>query len=346
MFAYLFFGLTIMGFFTIIENIKSGQKLPFIKFNFILLLSSITIASAFDFLYEIGYDLTTFGAIVRLITTILIVNLFYLVATNKVPKFILIIELLYFIFFFIAIVKGYKFMTVHEGRYITELTIISYLNILVVNPLILISMIYNIYKILKSTDNNNLYQKRIKKWAILLLILFMLILTTIVITYLLYLNNITIKRFDSKWIYLQYRFILILFIFLRPKFMDEIAFSYKANNFLVKNGNVSLQNFEFLFYGSQYFLLPNANLEDFALRLNHTRNEVADFIKVQTNDSFIELLNKNRVTYLKELLKSKQHESFTIEALSEMSGFNNRQSMYNAFKKYEKCSPTEYISYL
>jgi len=106
MFAYLFFGLTIMGFFTIIENIKSGQKLPFIKFNFILLLSSITIASAFDFLYEIGYDLTTFGAIVRLITTILIVNLFYLVATNKVPKFILIIELLYFIFFFFRRRRG------------------------------------------------------------------------------------------------------------------------------------------------------------------------------------------------------------------------------------------------
>ena len=87
-------------------------------------------------------------------------------------------------------------------------------------------------------------------------------------------------------------------------------------------------------------------MDNFALMLNHTKAEVSDFIKKQTNDSFIELINKNRITYLKELLKSKQHESFTIEALSEMSGFNNRQSMYNSFKKFEGCSPSEYINCL
>jgi len=80
--------------------------------------------------------------------------------------------------------------------------------------------------------------------------------------------------------------------------------------------------------------------------MNHTKGEVSEFIKSQFKDSFQELLNRNRVTYFKELLKSRQHESFTIEALSEMSGFNNRQSMYNAFKKYEGCSPSEYITNL
>jgi YesN/AraC family two-component response regulator len=96
----------------------------------------------------------------------------------------------------------------------------------------------------------------------------------------------------------------------------------------------------------RYFLQPDANLENFALRLNYTKSEVSEFIKKQNGDSFTELVNKNRINYFKEMLKSKQHESFTIEALSEMSGFNNRQSMYNAFKKYEGCSPSEYINNL
>ena len=110
--------------------------------------------------------------------------------------------------------------------------------------------------------------------------------------------------------------------------------------------SLSLSNFEFLFYGNQYFLHSEANLDDFSLKLNHSKTEVSNFIKTQMGDSFIELLNKNRINYFKELLKSKHHETFTIEALSQMSGFNNRQSMYNSFKKYEGCSPSDYINYL
>jgi YesN/AraC family two-component response regulator len=70
---------------------------------------------------------------------------------------------------------------------------------------------------------------------------------------------------------------------------------------------------------------------------------VADFLKNEIDENFIELLNKNRVEYLKELLKAKKYESFTIEALSEMSGFNNRRSMYNSFNKYVGVTPTEFI---
>jgi AraC-like DNA-binding protein len=151
---------------------------------------------------------------------------------------------------------------------------------------------------------------------------------------------------DTRSIIITYRFILILFILFRPKFIDDAGFTFKINHIRKPIGQVSLHNFEFLFYSNQYFLQPDANLENFALRLNYTKSEVSEFIKKQTSDSFTELVNKNRINYFKEMLKSKQHESFTIEALSEMSGFNNRQSMYNAFKKYEGCSPSEYINNL
>jgi YesN/AraC family two-component response regulator len=84
-------------------------------------------------------------------------------------------------------------------------------------------------------------------------------------------------------------------------------------------------------------------MEDFALKLNVTKNELAIFLKEEIREEFNELLNMHRVEYLKELLKAKQYESFTIEALSEMSGFNNRRTMYYAFNKYTGMTPTEFI---
>lgn len=87
-------------------------------------------------------------------------------------------------------------------------------------------------------------------------------------------------------------------------------------------------------------------MEDFALKLNHSKEDVLEFLKTQLDQSFAELLNQNRVDYLKQLLRSKKYESFTIEALSEMSGFGSRRSMYNYFNKYVGMTPSEFINSL
>jgi YesN/AraC family two-component response regulator len=128
--------------------------------------------------------------------------------------------------------------------------------------------------------------------------------------------------------------------------MDESDFSYSLKRSAPIKLGISLSDFEFLFYKNYYFLQSNASLDDFALKLNHTKTEVLAFLKNQNIDNFTELLNRNRIKYFKELLQSNKLDSFTIEALSEMAGFNNRQSMYNAFKKLEGGSPSGYISNL
>jgi YesN/AraC family two-component response regulator len=87
-------------------------------------------------------------------------------------------------------------------------------------------------------------------------------------------------------------------------------------------------------------------MEDLALKLNVTKNELSLFLRDEIEENFTELLNKNRVEYFKQLLNSKKYESFTIEALSEMSGFNNRRTMYNAFNKHVGITPTEFIQRL
>lgn len=345
MYSYIYFGLALLGLFSIIEIFKGGQKLSLIKLNFLFLLLGNITANVIDFANIINSNLDLYGSIIRVLNTIFIVNIFHLLANNKKHKLFITIELLFILIFFFAIYNGYRFTIVNEGQFIFNAIPFSVINIFIVNPIIVVYMAFNLFKILKVTDGNNLYQKKIRIWSVLLFILFLMSLIAIIIPLILYLNQINLRQFDSRWIYILNRFTIILFIFFRPRFIDEIGISFLKSPSLA-NGQITLQNFELLFYFNQYFLKSDANLENFALLLNHTKAEVSDFIKKQTNDSFIELINKNRITYLKELLKSKQHESFTIEALSEMSGFNNRQSMYNAFKKFEGCSPTEYINSL
>ena len=343
MYSYIYLSLIILGLFLIVENLKGGQKLSLLKLHFVIVLSTTTIISTIDFANNIGYNLQFYETILRVINTVLIVNVFQIVANNKLPKSLIILELSIISLFFVGIFYGYRFAYFQEGYFHYKVLTFSILNIFVINPLIMLFMGLNLFKIIKRTDLNNLYQRKIRTWAILLFMLFILMLLSTIVTFALYLSQITLNKFDSRIIFISYRFILFLFIFLRPKFLDDIGLRYTKISPFVK-GQISIQNFEFLFYHNHYFLRPDANLEDFALNLNHTKTEVLDFVKNQTNDSFIELVNKNRITYFKNLLKTKQHESFTIEALSEMSGFNNRQSMYNSFKKYEGCSPSEYIN--
>lgn len=345
MYSYIYLSLIIFGFFSILENFKGGQKLSFLKLHFVILLCTTTIITIVDFVNSIGYNLQYFDTILRIINTILVINIFQIVASNKLSKSIIIIELLLLSIFFIGIFYGYRFANYHDGKFNVRMVSFSILNIFVINPILVVFMGFNLYKIFKITDNDNLYQRKIRTWSILLFILFILMLIATIVALSMYLNQMTLNSIDSRFVFILYRFILFSFIFLRPKFIDDVGITYMKISPFVK-GQISVQNFEFLFYFNHYFLRPDANIEDLALKLNHMKPEVVDFIKNQTNHTFIELVNKNRITYFKNLLKTKQHESFTIEALSEMSGFNNRQSMYNAFKKYEGCSPSEYINSL
>jgi AraC-like DNA-binding protein len=162
----------------------------------------------------------------------------------------------------------------------------------------------------------------------------------------LYLNGVTTGYNDSRITLYIVKFLFILFILFRPKFLDDDKYARPFNQLLTKNSGITFQNFEFLFYSNNYYLLPEANMEDLALKLNTSKNELADFLKHQIDENFTDLLNKNRVEYLKELLKAKKYESFTIEALSEMAGFNNRRTMYNAFNKHVGQTPTDFIQSL
>jgi hypothetical protein len=68
------------------------------------------------------------------------------------------------------------------------------------------------------------------------------------------------------------RFLFILFVLFRPKFLDDDKYSMSFNQTFNKKNGLAFQDFEFIFYSNHYYLKQDANIDDLALKLNSLEN--------------------------------------------------------------------------
>ncbi|MPN36528.1 hypothetical protein SDC9_184037 [bioreactor metagenome] len=66
-------------------------------------------------------------------------------------------------------------------------------------------------------------------------------------------------------------------------------------------------------------------------------------INTKFNTNFPDFINSYRVQYALNLLAVIEEKNLTIESIAYESGFSNRTSFYNAFKKQTGKLPSEYI---
>lgn len=346
MYGYIFFAIFIVAIFSIFENIKGHQKMSFFKLHLQILLFFIALGSYLFFLDEIGINVLIYVDIARVFGLISLVNIFFILANNKIPKLVIYFEIVFVVVLLIMIYNGFKYVSIKNGVINVELNFIQLFNIFIINGSLIASMYYNIFKIHKQVDKKNLYHLKIRNWSFFLLIIVISMVLWLITTFILYKYHIANLKPDTRVLNSMVYSLLLLFVLFRPRFIDEADFSYTISKFLPQQSLINAKDFDFLFYFNHYYLQLDANIDDFALKLNHSKVEVLDFLKIQTTDSFTDLLNRNRIKYFTDLLKSKKQDSFTIEALSEMSGFKNRQTMYNTFNKYHNMTPSEFINIL
>jgi len=347
MYSYFFYGLALLGLFSIIQILREGKQISNMKFNILLFLIIISIGNSISFLKEIGYDVLKYDTVFGILITFTLINLFILLSRNKIKNIIFIIEFVLLLLYFIAIISTSEYQINQNGQIIHDNKFIKVLNI-IINISLIVTSFYSLFKIYINSNNynNNLYILKIKKWTI---ILFFFILSTFV--FLIFATvSIQLKRIflfsDRKFIVFILRLFSILFIIFRPRFIDDIGIpQFKWNEIpKINKTGISSQDFDFIFFSTNYYLNPEANLEDFALKLNHRKSDIIEYLKLKNQGSFHELITYNRIKYFTELLKSRKYESLTIEALSELSGFGSRKTMYIAFHKFHGITPTEFIN--
>lgn len=345
MYATIAFAITLLGIFSIFEILKGNQKLSLLKYYILARLIIVTVGSGLDYLGFNGYELPYYKEVFKILALFLTVNLFFLIVQKRIPKLITGVELFLILIFIVELIFGLENPIVRDGVLQNTPTLFHQVFYGLYAFLGSVALFYNAYYLF-SSNNHNLYEIKIKKW-VGFYILSNIILFAINMLFYISLKNGTLGAYDNTMITVFiHRFLFIFFILIRPKFLDDDKYARPFDQILAKNSGLSFQNFEFLFYSNHYYLKQDANTEDLALKLNVNKNALSNFLKNEIEENFTELLNKNRVAYLMELLKARKYESFTIEALSEMSGFNNRRTMYNAFNKYVGQTPTEFIQSL
>ena len=347
MYSNLAFAITLLGLFSIFELLKGSQKVSLLKYHFIARLIFLTVGSFFDYLELAGYEIPYYHQIFKLITVVLFVNMLFLIVVKKLPKLVIGIEIFFTVYFIIEFINGLQIPSIKNGVLQHKPTFYQFIFIGTYLLLVLSAIIYNGYQLFKNKNfTTNLYESRIKRWVLGYIISLLVLAFINLLLYTSLGRHTDVLYNDSIVTSFIHRFIFILFILFRPKFLDDDKYSSSFNQVLSTTKGLAFKDFEFIFYANHYYLQPEANMEDLALKLNVTKNELSIFLKDEIEENFTDLLNKNRVEYLKELLKAKKYESFTIEALSEMAGFNNRRTMYNAFNKHIGMTPTEYIQSL
>ena len=347
MYATLAFAITLLGVFSIFEVSKGNQKFSLLKYYILARLIIVTAGSAMDYLGFSGYEFPLYKEIFKVTALLLTVNLFFLVVQKRIPKQVIWVEVFLILFFIVELFFGLETPILKEGVLQNKPILLHQIFYGLYAFLGTASLFYNAYYLfLSKNSNNNLYELRIRKWVgFYILSNIILFLINIYLFRSLLKGTLGIQDNTMITVFIH-RFLFIFFILIRPKFLDDDKYARPFNQILAKNNGVSFQNFEFLFFSNHYYLRQEANMEDFALKLNASKSQLSDFLKNEIKENFTDLINKNRVEYLQELLKAKKYESFTIEALSEMCGFSNRRSMYNAFNKYIGVTPTEFIQSL
>jgi AraC-like DNA-binding protein len=298
------------------------------------------------FLDEIGINIRIYVDVARVFGLIALVNIYFILANNKIPRLIIYFEILFAVVLLIMVYNGFKYVSIKDGVINVQLNHIQLINIFIINGFFITSMFYNIFKIHKQVDKKNIYHLKIRNWSYFLLIIVISMVLWLITAFILDKYPIANLKPDTRVLNSMVYSLLLVFVLFRPRFIDEADFSYTINKFSPQQSIINAQDFDFLFYFNHYYLQLDANIDDFALKLNHSKVEVLDFLKIQTTDSFTDLLNRNRIKYFTDLLRSKKQDSFTIEALSEMSGFKSRKTMYNTFNKYHNMTPSEFINKL
>jgi AraC-like DNA-binding protein len=198
---------------------------------------------------------------------------------------------------------------------------------------------YLIYQ--KSEDTNHYYQ-RIRNWTktFVFLELMAVVLFSIM-------NSFLISYDGGNIMLIIIGFMVLLIVLYRPRFINTQSIKLSLSSKFRRDESINLSdaNFYTPFFTNHYYLQEDATLEQFCIQNGISSNEeLQDQILKKYNMSFSNLVNKNRVDYFVELVRSPNYTHYSIDALAKEAGFNSRHHLYKPFRKFHGGTPSDFIS--
>jgi len=137
-------------------------------------------------------------------------------------------------------------------------------------------------------------------------------------------------------------FIIGFLLYSDPQFLKEIAQKYLKSKLNVKDKKRIKSKIISVIENDEVFKRNDLHLTVFAELIDENKHHISQIFSEEFNESFLEYLNKHRVAFAKTLLTEPENHKYTIEAIGQEAGFNNRVSFSKAFRQFVSLTPSEY----
>ena len=91
----------------------------------------------------------------------------------------------------------------------------------------------------------------------------------------------------------------------------------------------------------QLYLIKGLKLQDLAEKLDLNNHQLSQLINQHLNTTFFDLINTYRINEAKKRIHD--NPEYTLLQIAYDSGFNNKTSFVNAFKRFEGTTPSQYL---
>ena len=127
------------------------------------------------------------------------------------------------------------------------------------------------------------------------------------------------------------------------KFLERIQ-SIKYNKTRLQDDHLKelISKLETFMQSEKIFTEPDVNLDHVAQKMDVPKHYISQALSLQLDKTFPEYINQHRVEYACQMLGSFSGKN-NIKTVMYASGFNNRASFNNNFKKIKGMTATEYL---
>lgn len=346
----LYFSIFVFSLIVLVDLLIKFKRPLILKFYFALLAICVGL---YALTFTLSLEIRSFLFLLSLYKGLIcysIINIFTILYFPKFRNWINVLGVIYLIFevLLFQYFRSNPFLFHSLGQkpmvlmMITSVKFPLLLNLyrILLHFLFLGVMVYTSISIVLKHQYHNIYFDKIKTWSKLLLAFSILMFLLFVPLSFVNFPNL-IRYFASSVSFL----ILLLFIFYRPIFLNRSSLKISLGDIFNRDAEHAISELDFIneFYTKHYYLENDASLENFAIRLKISSNDLYKFIYYNYSMTFNDLVNKNRVDYFIEIIHNPKYLNFTIDALAKEAGFSSRQHLYKPFKKFHGGNPSDII---
>ena len=128
-----------------------------------------------------------------------------------------------------------------------------------------------------------------------------------------------------------------------PEILNEKAAQKRKQLILANERVLELKELFEKYADKKFYLNPDVDRKELARSSQIQPHIFSAFISQAYQANLNDVINRYRIKYVEEGLKSGRWNDLTLEAIAEKAGFNNRVTFLTAFKKFTGTTPTQYI---